>query len=94
METSLSGTYDALILEHENMYRAADDIQRKTKQVLEVYGENVSNLKAILDSFVGGEAATDVAQSAAIADINNENKSGSLANRVKALETAANTTNP
>jgi hypothetical protein len=88
METSLSGTYDALILEFENMYRAADDIQRKTKQVLEVYGENVSYLKAILDSFVGGEAATDVAQASAIADMNNENKSGSLANRVKALETA------
>ena len=88
METSLSGTYDALILEFENMYRAADDIQRKTKQVLEVYGENVSYLKAILDSFVGGEAATDVAQASAIADMNNESKSGSLANRVKALETA------
>lgn len=60
METSLSGTYDAIILEHENMYRAADDIQRKTKQVLEVYAEGITNLKAILDAFVGGTQQDEV----------------------------------
>lgn len=37
METSLSGTYDAITLEFENMYRAADDIFRKTKQTVEIY---------------------------------------------------------
>ena len=88
METQLDKHYNALTLEFENMYRAADDIQRKTKQVLEVYAVYTAELKAVLDSFVGGEAATDATQTAAIADMNNENKSGSLANRVKALETA------
>lgn len=89
MQTSLSGTYDMITLEFENMYRAADDIQRKTKQVLEIYAENTTNIKAILDSFVNGlVSSADATQTAAIADMNNENKSGSLANRVKALETA------
>ena len=68
METNLGGTYDALTLEFENMYRAADDIQRKTKQTLEVYAEDTSLLKAVLDAFVAGEAALDKAQSAAIAN--------------------------
>lgn len=54
METNLAGTYDAITLEFENMYRAADDIQRKTKQTLEVYAEDTSLLKAILDAFVQG----------------------------------------
>ena len=56
METQLGNHYDAITLEFENMYRAADDIQRKTKQTLEVYGitGQLSGLKAILDAFVGG----------------------------------------
>lgn len=54
MQTNLSNTYYALTLEFENMYRAADDIQRKTKQNLEIYGVNVSNIKTILDAFVAG----------------------------------------
>ena len=59
METDLSAQYDAITLEFENMYRAADDIQRKTKQTLEVYGKTgqLSGLQAILSSFVAGEAA-------------------------------------
>jgi len=54
METDLSAQYDALTLEFENMYRAADDIQRKTKQTLEVYGitGQLGDLKDILDAFV------------------------------------------
>lgn len=54
METDLTKHYQALTLEFENMYRAADDIQRKTKQVLEVYAVDASLLKAILDVFVAG----------------------------------------
>lgn len=54
METDLSKHYQALTLEFENMYRAADDIQRKTKQTLEVYAVDASLLKAILDAFVAG----------------------------------------
>jgi hypothetical protein len=40
------------------MYRAADDIQRKTKQTLEVYGTTgqLANLKNILGAFVAGES--------------------------------------
>ena len=54
METDLSAQYDAITLEFENMYRAADDIQRKTKQTLEVYGKTgqLGDLKDILDAFV------------------------------------------
>lgn len=37
METKLDGQYNALTLEFENMYRAADDIFRKTKQTVEIY---------------------------------------------------------
>lgn len=37
METDINGQYDALTLEFENMYRAADDIFRKTKQTVEIY---------------------------------------------------------
>ena len=54
METDLSKDYDAITLEFENMYRAADDIQRKTKQTLEVYAVDASLLKAVLDAFVSG----------------------------------------
>ena len=38
MNTKLDVDYGALTLEFENMYRAADDIFRKTKQTVEVYG--------------------------------------------------------
>lgn len=57
METELDKNYDAITLEFENMYRAADDIQRKTKQTLEIYGISgqLSGLKAILDAFVSGD---------------------------------------
>ena len=58
METQLDKHYDAITLEFENMYRAADDIQRKTKQTLEVYGitGQLGDLQSILASFVSGEA--------------------------------------
>ena len=54
METQLGADYDAITLEFENMYRAADDIQRKTKQNLEIYCHNTSAIKAVLDAFVSG----------------------------------------
>ena len=54
MEADINAQYDALTLEFENMYRAADDIFRKTKQTLEVYGltGQLASLKTILDAFV------------------------------------------
>lgn len=56
METDLTQNYDGITLEFENMYRAADDIQRKTKQTLEVYGKTgtLDDLKGILEAFVAG----------------------------------------
>jgi len=54
METQLDKQYNALTLEFENMYRAADDIQRKTKQVLEVYSVKSALIEAILGAFVSG----------------------------------------
>ena len=70
METNLDAHYDAITLEFENMYRAADDIQRKTKQTLEVYGitGQLSGLQAILTSFVSGTSSSaDAGQNIAIA---------------------------
>ena len=42
MQTSLEGKYDMLTLEFENMYRTADDLQRRTKNALEVYAPEAS----------------------------------------------------
>jgi len=57
METQLDKHYDAITLEFENMYRAADDIQRKTKQTLEIYAISgqLGSLQAILSAFVSGQ---------------------------------------
>lgn len=56
MNANLSAQYDALTLEFENMYRAADDIQRKTKQTLQVFEVtgNLNALKAVVEAFVKG----------------------------------------
>ena len=56
METNLDNHYDGITLEFENMYRAADDIQRKTKQTLEVYATTgtLGDLQDILAAFVSG----------------------------------------
>ena len=56
MQTNLSKHYDAVTLEFENMYRAADDIFRKTKQTIEIYEENQhsSNIYNALNNFVSG----------------------------------------
>ena len=61
-------TYDSITLEFENMYRAADDLFRKTKQTLQVFDtftvsgsthtSKLAGLKAVLDAFVKGEHAS------------------------------------
>jgi len=62
MVTSLDPTvhYNALTLEFENMYRAADDIQRKTKQNLEIYAVVATEIKAVLDAFVAGTQQDEI----------------------------------
>lgn len=54
IEANINAHYDAITLEFENMYRAADDIFRKTKQTVEIYGltGQLADLKDILDAFV------------------------------------------
>ena len=56
IEANINAHYDAATLEFENMYRAADDIFRKTKQTVELYGltGQLSDITDILDAFVGG----------------------------------------
>ena len=60
IQTDINGSYDGLIIEFENMYRAADDIFRKTKQSIELYdlagsGETANTalpaIKTILAAF-------------------------------------------
>lgn len=54
MTTDLSKKYDGITIEFENKYRAADDIQRHTKQSIEIYvaasetpvENDIKNLKA------------------------------------------------
>lgn len=55
MQTDLSKHYDTITLEFENMYRAADDIFRKTKQTVEIYEEtgNATTVFNALKSFAG-----------------------------------------
>lgn len=54
METDLTKNYDAITLEFETTYRAADDIFRKTKEAVEIYGvaTSLSGIKAILKAFI------------------------------------------
>lgn len=63
MITDLSQNYDALTLEFENMYRAADDIFRKTKQTVEMYvpAGSLSALKSALAPFAGAPVNNNIA---------------------------------
>jgi hypothetical protein len=72
------------------MYRAADDIFRKTKQAVEIYSVNSSVLSAISGKIAAAQAGSAVASvNAAVAAMNNESTQGTLAYRIKALEDAA-----
>lgn len=55
MATDLSKNYDAITLEFERMYRTADDLQRKTKESVEIYcaAGGASAVDAVLKAFVG-----------------------------------------
>jgi len=55
LETDINGQYDGLTLEFENMYRAADDIFRKTKQTVEIYVPTgkLATIESALAPFVG-----------------------------------------
>jgi len=50
MNTKLDGQYDYITIEFENMYRAADDIFRKTKQAVEIYYPNGAAIEDAFDN--------------------------------------------
>ena len=55
LEADITAQYDGLTLEFENMYRAADDIFRKTKQTVEIYVPTgkLTAIENALKPFVG-----------------------------------------
>lgn len=57
MKTDLNAEYSYATLEFENMYHAADDIQRNTKQSVEIYSVNpntATGIIKVLSSWVNG----------------------------------------
>lgn len=57
METKLDGHYNAINIEFENAYRAADDIVRKTKQNVEIYTTGATSIITDLIAKIGAPAA-------------------------------------
>lgn len=55
IETDINALYDGLTIEFENMYRAADDIFRKTKQTVEIYAPKgtITNVIGGFKDFIG-----------------------------------------
>lgn len=56
METKLDGHYNAINIEFENAYRAADDIVRKTKQNVEIYTTGATSIITDLIAKIGAPA--------------------------------------
>lgn len=65
MAVDLSANYNAYTLEFENSYRAADDIQRRTKQTLEIFvkynsSTTTSGISTFLSAFASDVKKADV----------------------------------
>lgn len=60
METKLDGQYNAINIEFENAYRAADDIVRKTKQNVEIYTTGATSIITDLIAKIGTSEAASV----------------------------------
>ena len=59
MLVNMDAKYGAITLEFENMYRAADDIFRKTKQTVEIYATDSTNSNAaVAPTAIGGAINT------------------------------------
>lgn len=60
MNTSLDSSvhYNAITLEFENTYRTADDLFRKTKQTVEIYTVDASNINAATPGSIANKLAT------------------------------------
>lgn len=60
METKLDGQYNAINIEFENAYRAADDIVRKTKQNVEIYTTGATSIITDLIAKIGTPESASV----------------------------------
>ena len=60
METKLDGQYNAINIEFENAYRAADDTVRKTKQNVEIYTTGATSIITDLIAKIGTPEAASV----------------------------------
>lgn len=63
MKTNLNASYSYATLEFENMYRAADDIQRRTKQTVEIYSVSPADKTGIIDVLAAWVNNTSAAKS-------------------------------
>lgn len=54
MAVNMNSKYGAIVIEFENMYRAADDIFRKTKQTVEIYSSSASGVATSPTSIASG----------------------------------------
>lgn len=64
--------YDYIILEWENMYRTADDLQRRTKECVEIYPlhGNDGEVKKAIELFINGAATQSIPVQTVINDNN------------------------
>jgi len=60
MNVKLDGNYDYTIIEFENMYRTADDLQRRTKECVEIYEitGKLNAAKTAIELFINGNPST------------------------------------
>lgn len=74
MNVTLDGKYDYIILEWENMYRTADDLQRRTKECVEIYeltdNNKIKAAKTAIELFINGAATHSIPVQTVINDNN------------------------
>lgn len=74
MNVTLDGKYDYIILEWENMYRTADDLQRRTKECVEIYeltdDNKINAAKTAIELFINGAATHSIPVQTVINDNN------------------------
>lgn len=72
MNVEINGKYDYMILEWENMYRTADDLQRRTKECVEIYpvSGTCTGVKTAIETFINGTATHSIPVQTVINDNN------------------------
>lgn len=74
MNVTLDGKYDYIILEWENVYRTADDLQRRTKECVEIYeltdDNKIDAAKTAIELFINGAATHSIPVQTVINDNN------------------------